>query len=260
MSNYLPSAYSPEALAWAPPPSTYKEQVLSHKLGEAGMLVQDILSGVETVRGRLGSSDIEVRRAIFENVNINLDMSESALANVKIEQKKQPYLHHFLVLVDFEFPGQANRRGLVAMNWGVDNPEHQVLTTRITDYDETGRVVHSKGDTSYEFDEYFKNLLKITLTQVASLPRFNDRQTKPAGAPDIEAALLASQEKSVAASFDSRLVDIVETVYKVDGTPLNYEAIAQMLDDIEQDYELQPLEIVEAYGMCEARRADAEEA
>jgi hypothetical protein len=69
----------------------------------------------------------------------------------------------------------------------------------------------------------------------------------------IEAALLESQERMLGASFDERLAGIIYAVWDTTHYPLDYEKIAKILDDLEAKYELKPIEMIEAYQMCEER-------
>ena len=71
---------------------------------------------------------------------------------------------------------------------------------------------------------------------------------------ELEAAMLESEEKMLGASFDERLIGIVDIVWDPRYYPLDYGKIEKILDDLEAKYELKPIELVQAYQMCEARK------
>lgn len=71
---------------------------------------------------------------------------------------------------------------------------------------------------------------------------------------EMEAAMIESQERMLGASFDEYMVGIIDIAWDPRYHPLDYDKIVQILDDIEAKYELKPIEIVQAYQMCEDRR------
>jgi hypothetical protein len=80
-----------------------------------------------------------------------------------------------------------------------------------------------------------------------------NRSKKTAEILRIEAGMLESEERMLGASYDERLVGIMDVVWNPAYYPLDYEKIEKILDDIEAKYELKPIEMVQAYQMCEER-------
>lgn len=76
----------------------------------------------------------------------------------------------------------------------------------------------------------------------------------------IEQAMQISEEIISMASFDERLVQMVDTVHDSKNYPLDYAQLAATLDELEEDYELSPLEMVQAYHKCEGRKLTNQEA
>ncbi len=72
---------------------------------------------------------------------------------------------------------------------------------------------------------------------------------------EIENEIAESNERILGASFDSRMLRIVDAVsLTAEGHSVDYRIIGKVLDEIEDDYGLLPIEVVEAYNLCDDRQ------